>query len=58
MYVLRRTDQGGGYVSKPGRGCSYTFKVRHMKKYPTEEAAKADACVENEVPVPLASIID
>jgi hypothetical protein len=58
MFVLRRTDQGGGYVAKAGNSGSYTNEVKRMKKYPTEEAAKADACPENEMPVPLSHLID
>lgn len=48
MYVLIRTDQGGGYVAKPGHRSSYTPRLEDAKKYPTKEAAKRDACPENE----------
>lgn len=57
MYVIRRTDQGGGYVSKPGNISSYTFIVRRMKKYSTKAAAQADCC-ENETPVPIQYLTD
>lgn len=57
FYVIKRTDQGGGYVSKPGRSSSYTNTVKNMQKFPTEEAA-SKTCCENEIPVPIEHVID
>ena len=53
MYLLKRTDQGGGYVSENGHAASYTKSLRFAKKYVTEEQAEHDRCVENEVIVLL-----
>ena len=52
-YILRRTDQGGGYVAPSGSPSSYTRDPLRAKRYPTKEAAIADSCPENEVPVNL-----
>lgn len=57
-YVLRRTDQGGGYVTKPGSGPSYTHDLRQARKYPTRREAEADRCVENEVIEDLEHVLD
>ena len=43
-YVLRRIDQGGGYVTPPGSERSYTRKLDHARRYPTRSAALEDAC--------------
>jgi hypothetical protein len=51
MYVLKRTDQGGGYVAKEGHSKSYTFKTKYMRTYNTEKDAIRDSCIENEIPV-------
>lgn len=55
-YVIRRTDQGGGWVAKPGGKHSYTNKLQDARVYPTREAAEADRCPENEVIEPLSRI--
>lgn len=57
-YVIKRTDHGGGYVSKPGSAKSYTRDARNMRKYPTREAADADRCVENEIVVDFEQLLD
>lgn len=49
MFVIRRTDQGGGYVSKPGSSHSYTKQVTRIRKFSTREEADAERCPENEV---------
>ena len=48
-YVIRRTDQGGGWVTKSGSKRSYTNEVQHARVYDTIELAKAELCVDNEV---------
>tara|TARA_B100002049_G_scaffold93692_1_gene69266 strand:- start:801 stop:992 length:192 start_codon:yes stop_codon:yes gene_type:complete len=52
-YVLKRTDQGGGYVAEPGSKSSYTNNVARARKFRSKEEAEAERCVENEVIVPL-----
>ncbi len=58
MYVLKRMDQGGGYVSKPGSRSSYTRNVAQAQKYSTREEAEGNRCVENEIIVPLEGILE
>lgn len=52
-YVLRRTDQGGGYVAPAGSKKSYTPMREKARRFPTKEAAEADRCEENEVIEPV-----
>lgn len=54
-YVLIRTDQGGGYVARPGSKSSYTLKLQQACVYPTKEAAELDSCPENEIAVSVES---
>ena len=49
QYVIKRTDQGGGYVAVPGSKKSYTRDILKARKFPSREAAEADRCVENEI---------
>jgi len=56
-YILARTDQGGGYVAVSGSKSSYTRDLRRAQRWPTKEAARDASCVENEVPVPLESLL-
>jgi hypothetical protein len=48
--VIKRTDQSGGYLARPGSQHSYTRKLEHAQTFPTREAAQAQCC-ENERPV-------
>lgn len=56
-YVLRRTDQGGGYVAESGSDKSYTHQLENAKRFPTREAADADRCKGNEVIVPVDQLL-
>lgn len=58
MYVIKRTDQGGGYVAKEGSPCSYTHGIRQMRKYSTIDEANRDRCHDNEIIIPLSELID
>lgn len=49
MYVLRRTDQGGGWVARPGSANSYTHKLQNAATWATRQAAYNDHCPDNEV---------
>ena len=55
MWVLKRTDQGGGYVAdiRKSFGGSYTRSLDRARLYPTKEAAEADRCPGNEVAVDI-----
>jgi hypothetical protein len=48
MYVLQRTNQGGGYVARPGSLRSYTRKLQHARTFATREQAERERCPENE----------
>ena len=48
-YVLRRTDQGGGYVAKEGGSESYTQELARIRKFKTLEEASENRCIVNEV---------
>jgi hypothetical protein len=57
MYVLKRTDQGGGFVSKPGMKCSYTLNLLKARIFVTKEEAEANACPENEIALSVDSLL-
>lgn len=48
-YVIRRADQGGGWVTPAGSPGSYTGKLQHARRFPTLEAAERERCTENEI---------
>lgn len=48
-YVLRRTDQGGGWVTRPGSRASYTRRLQDACTFLTRECAEANRCPGNEV---------
>ena len=56
-YILKRTDQGGGYVAPSGSKSSYTTVPTRARRYETKEAAIADSCPGNEVPVNLYELL-
>ena len=58
MYVIRRTDQGGGYVAKPGSRSSYTKSLARAEKFPDRETAEGHSCPENERAVNLEHLLD
>lgn len=51
-WVLRRTDQGGGYVAPSGSAKSYTRSKASAERFATAADASRAACV-NETPVEL-----
>ena len=57
-YILKRTDQGGGYVAPSGSKNSYTRDPLKAKRYDSKKQAIADSCIENEVPVNLNHLIN
>ena len=58
MYLIRRKDQGGGYVAKPGHSSSYVRNLKYARKFTTIEEAERELCVENEVVVDLERVLD
>jgi hypothetical protein len=43
-YIIRRNDQGGGYVAPIGSAHSYVRNPDHARQYGSEDAAKRDKC--------------
>ena len=41
-YVIERTDQGGGYVTPPGKKNSHTHYLQHARQFATREGAGVD----------------
>lgn len=48
MFVIRRTDQGGGWVARKGSAASYTHQLQHARTFTTREQAERERCPENE----------
>lgn len=48
-YFIKRIDQRGGYVSKPGSKGSYTSRLICAQAFETEEQANNNRCIENEI---------
>jgi len=48
-YVIKRTDQGGGYVALPGSRKSYTQYLQYARVFSTREEAEKNKCPGNEV---------
>ena len=46
-YLIKRTDQGGGYVAPPGSPKAYTTRAK-ARRFATRQDAEADRCPENE----------
>lgn len=49
LYILQRTDQGGGYVALPGSRASYTHRLEEARTWNTREEANRERCPGNEV---------
>lgn len=59
MFVLVRTDQGGGYVgANPGQtGQSYVRNLRKARTFSTREQADAERCPGNEIIVSVEGLL-
>lgn len=55
MYVIKRTDQSGGYVTPPGSHASYTQSLRQAWTFSTREDAYQQRCPDNEIVVSVES---
>ena len=56
MFVIKRTDQGGGYVTPPGSLKSYTRSLEKARKFNTKDEAEGHRCPGNEVVIPVSEI--
>lgn len=43
-YVIKRLDQGGGYVAPAGSKKSHTKDIMSARRFDTKEEAERDAC--------------
>jgi hypothetical protein len=43
-YIIKRHDQGGGYVAPAGSAKSYTRNALRARRFDTREAAEAECC--------------
>ena len=59
MYVLRRTDQRGGYVAANSghTGEAYTRDLAKAETFTTREIAVKHSCPGNEVPILLSTLV-
>ena len=48
-FVIKRTDQGGGYVLPNGCDDSYTKHLPRARRFRTVEEAERERCPENEI---------
>ena len=55
-YVIKRTDQGGGYVAKRGMKESYTKDIEKVRTFATIEEAERNLCIGNEIVIPVDEI--
>jgi hypothetical protein len=57
MFVIKRTDQGGGYLAMPGSEHSYTKSLENAQTFSTRDKADGHRCPGNEVVIPLSEIM-
>ncbi len=48
MYVIKRTNKGGGYVAEPGSVEDYTKNLERACKYSSLWAARRQTCTPGE----------
>lgn len=53
MYVIQRTDQGGGYLAPAGSHKAYTHDLAQAQTFATHASADKDRCKGNEIIIPL-----
>lgn len=54
MFIIKRFDQGGGYLARPGcpayqAGHAYTPNLRDAMVFRTYDEAAAEKCLHNEI---------
>lgn len=54
-YILKRTDQGGGYVAPSGQASSYVRDAMQARTFTTIEEADRNRCKGNEIIIDRAS---
>jgi hypothetical protein len=57
MWVIKRTDQWGGWLAIPGSQNSWTKALQLARTFETREHAQAECCPGNEVPQNVSDIM-
>lgn len=57
MFVIKRTDQGRGYLAPAGSHHSYTHSLENARTFSTREQADAERCHGNEIVVPISELL-
>ena len=59
MYVIKRIDQGGGYLTRPGSQKSYTQVpgLHNIRVFKTRAEAERERCQDNEIIIDLEELI-
>ena len=57
MYVIKKTDQGGGFLAPSGRKETYTYDVSEARVFRSLEKANNEKCQLNEIVVDIESIL-
>jgi hypothetical protein len=58
MYVIERTDQGGGYLAKEGNDKAFTRDVAKVRIFERREDAERERCKGNEVVICLRDFLN
>jgi len=59
MWVVKRLDQGGGYLLKPGHKKAFSKRISSKTRFfQTYAGAWAESCKENERPVHIDDILN
>jgi len=57
MFVIKRTDQGGGYLAMPGSQHSYTRNLENARTFSSYDEADKERCKGNEIVVPVRQLL-
>lgn len=58
-YVIKRTNQGGGYLANPSHnsGAVWTRNLQRARRFIDYESAKEECCPGNEIPVSIDGLL-
>ena len=57
MYIIKRTDQRGGWLAKQGSEYSYTNNLHLARTFHTVSEAQSERCPSNEIVVNLDTLM-
>lgn len=58
MYLIKRTDQEGGYATPPGSKNSYTYYIEKAQIFLSRDVADSQRCKDNEIVVDLEPLLN